>query len=428
MGIAREHTAAIAGEIRAAIEEEFKQGEVNLLSCTTTMEMGVDLGDLEAVLCKNVPPSIANYQQRAGRAGRRAQVAPIVLTTARSSRFDRAAYDEFEDYLARKPRVPYLSLDNAGFFQRHQVAMVLARFLDHRLAGYGRSGSPKLKDIFALALTDPRSGRRSTPISTAGAPSPDAGDILAAAASLRDRLPPALAGIGLDARRPPRGGARSASAPSPTPPGAAGRSCRTPSTRSRRSARPSTRHDTDGFRKIDRALGLLRSQQRLYVDQFVVDQLSRRAVIPTYSFPVHSVSLEVINTAGQRAETAVLELDRDGAIGISEYAPGAEVVAGGRVWTSDGISKRSKFTGDDAFIDRAVYRVCGGCGCPQVTTPGRDPEPRMPAVRRRPSRPIDRTRALVRPVGFLTSIVNAQGRDPGREPDPRRRSPTRRCC
>lgn len=81
MGIAREHTAAIAGEIRAGIEEEFKQGEVNLLSCTTTMEMGVDLGDLEAVLCKNVPPSIANYQQRAGRAGRRAQVAPIVLTT-----------------------------------------------------------------------------------------------------------------------------------------------------------------------------------------------------------------------------------------------------------------------------------------------------------------------------------------------------------
>jgi hypothetical protein len=83
MGIAREHTAAIAGEIRSEIEEAFKQGEVNLLSCTTTMEMGVDLGDLEAVLCKNVPPSIANYQQRAGRAGRRAQVAPIVLTTAR---------------------------------------------------------------------------------------------------------------------------------------------------------------------------------------------------------------------------------------------------------------------------------------------------------------------------------------------------------
>ena len=68
--------------------------------------MGVDLGDLEAVLCKNVPPSIANYQQRAGRAGRRAQVAPIVLTTARSARYDQSIFHRFEHYLAERPPRP----------------------------------------------------------------------------------------------------------------------------------------------------------------------------------------------------------------------------------------------------------------------------------------------------------------------------------
>jgi hypothetical protein len=108
----------------------------------------------------------------------------------------------------------------------------------------------------------------------------------------------------------------------------------------------------------------------------------------------------------------VLELDRDGAIGIAEYAPGAEVVAGGRVWTSDGISKRSKFTGDDAFIDRALYRVCEGCDSPQVTTLGATPAPDCQQCGTLFTG-TNRTRVLVRPVGFLTSIDNAQGRDPG---------------
>jgi hypothetical protein len=414
LGIAREHTAAISGDIRAGIEEDFKKGEVNLLSCTTTMEMGVDLGDLEAVLCKNVPPSIANYQQRAGRAGRRAQVAPLVLTTARSSRFDRAAYEQFGDYLARKPRVPYLSLDNSGFFQRHQVSMALARFLKHRLARCGRAGSPRLKDIFALALTETARAEFDADFKgwMAG---PDAAEIVAAAAALRDRLPLELArgpgAIGLD------GAALAQVLEKRVLAFAAATWDRYSLMQDAIDALEARRatldpNDREGFARVDRGLRILRSQQSLYLDQFVVDQLSRRAVIPTYSFPVYSVSLEVVTSAAQRSDTAVLELDRDGAIGISEYAPGAEIVAGGRVWTSDGISKRSKFTGDDAFIDRARYRVCGACGCPQISLQGADPAPDciqcgtiFP--------PIARTRDFLRPVGFLTSMSDAQGRDPG---------------
>ena len=408
MGIAREHTAAISSEVRSRIEEDFKEGEVNLLSCTTTMEMGVDLGDLEAVHCKNVPPSIANYQQRAGRAGRRAQVAPIVLTTARSGRFDRAAFEAFNEYIAAKPMVPYLSLDNAGFFQRHQLSMILARFLDHRLAHYDRPGAPRLRDVFADALT-----QNARTLFNA-----DFEDWLAgaeldieAAADLGKSLPREFAGIALDTEALKQ------------------------TIRERLTAfadaiwgRWSLMQEAidhleeeragfdktaaDRFRKIDRSLSALRTQQRLYLGQFLVDQLSRRAVIPTYSFPVHSVSLEVINSAGQKADSALLELDRDGAIGISEYAPGSEIVAGGRVWTSDGISKRSKFTGDDAFIDRAKYRVCDACKSPQITEGHTDPEihchqcgyqfPKSNA-----------TRDFIRPHGFLTSVVDGQGRDPG---------------
>jgi len=408
MGVAREHTAAIAGEIRSAIEEDFKVGEVNLLSCTTTMEMGVDLGNLESVLCKNVPPSIASYQQRAGRAGRRAQVAPIVLTTSRSGRYDRAVFERFESYLKEQPRVPYLSLDNAGFFQRHQISILLARFLEYRLANYQRSGSPRLRDIFAEALTDEEREEFDKDF-TGWLESADVE--VAAAAALGERLPPQHRGIALDELE-----------------------CRI-ELRDRlmqfadaiwgrwgllqsaiddlEEERASlNRNNAEAFTKIDRSLGSLRTQQRLYLGQFLIDQLSRRAVIPTYSFPVHSVSLEVLNAAGQTAETSVLELDRDGAIGISEYAPGSEVVAGGRVWIADGISKRSKFTGDDAFIDRAKYRVCDHCRSPQITPKGVDPED-MCAQCGAQFAKRNATRDFIRPHGFLTSVRDGQGRDPG---------------
>lgn len=408
MGIAREHTAAIAGEVRTRIEENFKDGEVNLLSCTTTMEMGVDLGDLESVLCKNVPPSIANYQQRAGRAGRRAQVAPIVLTTSRSGRYDRAVFEKFSDYLSAQPIIPYLSLDNAGFFRRHQVSMLLARFLEHRLAGYTRTGSPRLRDVFAEALTQ----------NTLASFVEDFDDWLSdskahveQAVKLGQRLPPELSSISLG-------------------PDDLAKTLRDRVVKFAENAwgRWSLMQDAiddlelersnlertaaEKFQKIDRSLNALRTQQKLYLNQFLIDQLSRRAVIPTYSFPVHSVSLEVLNTAGQTADSAVLELDRDGSIGISEYAPGAEVVAGGRIWTSDGISKRSKFTGDDAFIERARYRVCPSCNSPQITPQGMDPETECQQCGVQFSNK-EKPRSFVRPNSFLTSVTDGQGRDPG---------------
>lgn len=73
---AREHTASLSTDLRETIEREFAERQINVLSCTTTMEMGVDLGDLEAVMNLNVPPGIANYQQRTT-AGRRVQAAPF---------------------------------------------------------------------------------------------------------------------------------------------------------------------------------------------------------------------------------------------------------------------------------------------------------------------------------------------------------------
>jgi ATP-dependent helicase YprA (DUF1998 family) len=125
---AEEHSAQQPPHRLRAFEEEFKRGEINLLACSTTMEMGVDIGSVEAVLNTNVPPSIANYRQRVGRAGRRGQGFSSSLTFARDTPLDREAFRDPVAYLKRGLRSPQVKLDSARIVQRHVNAMLLARW------------------------------------------------------------------------------------------------------------------------------------------------------------------------------------------------------------------------------------------------------------------------------------------------------------
>lgn len=75
-----EHSAQLDERELGRIEEMFKKNEINVLSCTPTMEVGVDIGGLSAVILGNLPPEKANYIQRAGRAGRRGDYSAFILT------------------------------------------------------------------------------------------------------------------------------------------------------------------------------------------------------------------------------------------------------------------------------------------------------------------------------------------------------------
>ncbi|MEW6137145.1 MAG: DEAD/DEAH box helicase [Thermodesulfobacteriota bacterium] len=120
--VAGEHTAQITTDARAELETNFKAAPdvspVNVLACSPTLEMGIDVGGLDAVVMRNVPPRPDNYAQRGGRAGRRSRVG-MVVGYARNTPHDQYFYDKPAEMIGGEVPAPALSLGNRDVLIRH---------------------------------------------------------------------------------------------------------------------------------------------------------------------------------------------------------------------------------------------------------------------------------------------------------------------
>ena len=125
---AEEHSAQLSPQENRRLQDLFKAGIRNVLSATTTLELGIDIGGLNAVLMSNVPPGKANYLQRAGRAGRRADGSSVIITFARPRPFDREVFQRLGDYLDRPLRRPLAFLDRNRVVRRHFHSFLLGQF------------------------------------------------------------------------------------------------------------------------------------------------------------------------------------------------------------------------------------------------------------------------------------------------------------
>lgn len=123
-----EHTAMVPHDERERLENLFKGDSeaVNAFVCTPTLELGVDIGKLDAILMRNVPPLPANYWQRAGRAGRRHRMA-VDMTYCRPVSHDRAYFAEPLKLLAGQVDPPAFNLRNELMVAKHVHAAVITR-------------------------------------------------------------------------------------------------------------------------------------------------------------------------------------------------------------------------------------------------------------------------------------------------------------
>ena len=165
--IAAEHTAQLnaaqSGEVFSKAEEHellFQDvdlalptpgGEhlaaIDVLSCTTTMEVGIDIGTLSGVALRNMPPSRANYQQRSGRAGRRGNAVATVIAFGSADSHDEHYFSEPDAMIRGQVEDPLLSLDNEEIARRHVTAYLFQRYHQDRLPDIDPEEQPQLFEV-----------------------------------------------------------------------------------------------------------------------------------------------------------------------------------------------------------------------------------------------------------------------------------------
>ncbi|WP_250548362.1 helicase-related protein [Pseudomonas congelans] len=132
-----EHSAQQSAQRLDDYVDLFKKGDINVLNCSTTMEMGVDIGGISAVVMNNLPPHPANYLQRAGRAGRRSEARAIAYTLCKADPHNQRAFAQPKWPFITAIPAPTITLSSSRIVQRHVNSLLLSIFLKSKTSSDG---------------------------------------------------------------------------------------------------------------------------------------------------------------------------------------------------------------------------------------------------------------------------------------------------
>jgi len=384
-----EHTAQLDPEKGRDYQNYFKDGQINILSCSTTFEMGIDLGDLQTVILSNVPPSVANYRQRAGRAGRRTSETAFILTWASNRPHDQAHYENPSEIIDGKITVPNIVLENPFILHRHVNAILFSmlmkylyrnRFENLKLCGdffdFSMSPSPHISNIDDWA----RNERNEIILQ------------LTEFAEMIDWNKEEIIQSGLenfvsDLKKVQEDNYQSV----------VNYYNRELENLAEKTKNPTLRgNQMQELNKKQEYFIKLRERMR---KEHLIDYLSKKGILPSYSFPLHTVELMLPKI---ERKTEHLRLDRDLRQAIREFAPGSEVVADKRIWKSF----KPVFWRDT--IREWEYYICETCQNLSISQDAGLPIHSQSGLCEICGTPIKKPKKYVEPDGFIADPKSGQ--------------------
>ena len=341
-----EHTAQLSSKKAREIQSDFIKGNVNVLSCTTTFELGVDVGDLRAIFMRNVPPSTANYTQRAGRVGRRAGKPGYAITFARLRPHDIAYFDDPSTIISGSTRVPMCYLNNDAIAIRHVFAVAMSAFFRYASRSLGKDYSHVYNDFMDLSKVEPE-GLEALRRYLATQPE----SVRKQLARIIPRNLPVADEIGIDEWR------WTGKLVDPIEPNGDAGGGRLLLAHSLEHA--DYERIQDGINRnmgVNDALAskLLNTRNALKKKKTIA-VLAENGILPKYGFPTDLVELHLPEMEDTVEENR-LSLSRGMRQAIREYAPGAEIVAGKTLWRSVGLREPK-----GQKLERRRYGKCPKC-------------------------------------------------------------------
>jgi len=330
----KEHTAQLAKKDALDYQQQFIRKEINALSCSTTFEMGVDVGDLETVFLRNIPPLASNYAQRVGRAGRSINAAAFALTFARLSSHDFTFFDSPMEMINGVIYPPSFNLDNEKILKRHIYAIAISLYLKINPELYSgnnakafinekgyvsfidwlKSEPKELTKLLKDSIPSTNQQLRDKYINSYNWLEDFCGE-QGAFSKIINEFEQNVEYLNKELKKAKKEG--------------------------------------DG-----RTITLFEKKLDRYQKNDLIDFLVRGNILPKYGFPIDSVELTQ-NIASQSFKS--LNLSRDLSIAIAEYAPSSEVVADGGLYTSRYIRKPIINKNEMSDFETAYLSKCPDC-------------------------------------------------------------------